>query len=78
MLLPLLVFAPMLLGPLAYAAGRRSKPLRTALVLLTCAAAFAGTLFLWGGEQTFEWEGFCGMGVHLRADVAAPGRTEDW
>ncbi len=68
MLLPLLVFAPMLLGPLAYAAGRRSKPLRTALVLLTCAAVFGGTLFLWGGEQTFEWEGFCGMGIHLRAD----------
>ena len=68
MLLPILVFAPMLLGVAAFAAGRRSKPLRTALVLFTCGAALCGTLLMWGGEQTFAWEGFCGMGIHLRAD----------
>ena len=68
MLLPLLVFAPMLLGILAYAVGRKSKPLRTVLVILTCAAAFGGTLLLWGEEHVFTWEGFCGMGIHLRAD----------
>ena len=68
MVLPLLVFVPMLMGILAYAAGRRSKPLRTALVILTCAAAFGGTLLLWKEEHVFNWEGFCGMGIHLRAD----------
>ena len=68
MLLPVLVFVPMLMGVLAFALGRVSKPLRTALVILTCGAVFGGSLLLWQGEQTFVWEGFCGLGIHLRAD----------
>ncbi|MBR6955257.1 MAG: NADH dehydrogenase [Clostridia bacterium] len=68
MLLPLLVFAPMALAVLAYAAGRLSRPLRTALVSLTCLGAFCASLFLWRGEAVFVWEGFCGLGLHLRAD----------
>ena len=68
MLLPLLVFAPMGAGLLAWAAGRLSKPLRSALVILTSAAVLAGTILLWGRETAFTWEGFCGMGIRLRAD----------
>jgi hypothetical protein len=68
MLLPLLVFAPMGAGLLAWAAGRLSKPLRSALVILTSVAVLAGTILLRGRETAFTWEGFCGMGIRLRAD----------
>ena len=68
MLLPVLVFTPMAMAVLAYAAGRLSRPLRTALVSLTCLGAFSASLFLWHGETVFTWEGFCGLGLHLRAD----------
>ena len=68
MLLPVLVFAPMGMALIAYLLGRRSRTLRLIAFCLTCAAAFAGTFFLWGKNLSFDWDGFCGMGIRLRAD----------
>ncbi len=68
MLLPVLIFGPMLLGVSAYALGRLSRPARTVLVSVTCLGVFCGCLTLWQGETVFVWEGFCGLGLHLRSD----------
>lgn len=67
-LLPLLVFGPMVMALACYLAGRRSKLLRDVLVMLTGAAAFAGCLCTLAGEASFTLDGFCGFGLHLRAD----------
>ena len=68
MLLPVLVFGPMLCAAVSYLIGRRSKPGRDLFVVLTGAAAFALSLTALRGGQAFDWEGFCGLGLHLRAD----------
>ena len=72
-ILPLLVFGPMAGALLAYLAGRRSKPLRDAVVMIVTLAeavlAGAGIMMAFSGvKMDFVWEGFCGMGLHLRLD----------
>ena len=67
-LLPILCFGPMAMALVCYIAGRRSKALRDALVGITGIAVFALCLMLNTGEYAFEWEGFCAMGLRLRAD----------
>lgn len=68
MLLPVLVFAPMVLALIAWLLGRRSRRLRLITLCGACAAAFLASLTLWGRDLAFDWEGFCGLGLHLRAD----------
>ena len=68
-LLPLLCFGPMLAALGCYLAGRRSVPLMNRLVSLTGVAVFALCLGLnFAGELAFTLDGFCGLGLHLRAD----------
>lgn len=68
MLLPCLTFGPMVLGAIAYFAGKRNKTLRSVLVGACGVAVMAGCLLLWTGEKSFTLPGFCGLGLHLRAD----------
>ena len=67
-LLPILCFGPMAMALVCYIAGRRSKALRDALVGMTGIVVFALCLMLNTGEYAFCWEGFCAMGLRLRAD----------
>ena len=68
-LLPVLCFGPMLAALGCYIAGRKSVPLMNALVSLTGVAVFAVCLGLnFAGELVFTIEGFCGLGLHLKAD----------
>ena len=68
-LLPVLCFGPMLAALGCYIAGRKSVPLMNALVSLTGVAVFAVCLGLnFAGEPGFTIEGFCGLGLHLKAD----------
>ena len=68
MMLPLLVFGPMVCAPICYALGKGSKALRAALMAAVGVLAFAGCLTLWGRETAFALPGFCGLGLSLRAD----------
>ena len=68
MLLPLLCFAPMLMGVLCYAVGRFSARWRWILMALTDAGVLAGCLVLFGRDTRFVWDGFCGLGLSLCAD----------
>ena len=68
-LLPLLCFGPMLAALGCYMAGRKSVPLMNALVSLTGVTVFALCLSLnFLGELSCPLDGFCGLGLHLRAD----------
>ena len=68
MLMPVLIFGPMLCAPAAYVVGRRSAAARSALVAAVCALTLCGTLLLWREETVLEIPAFCGLGLHLRAD----------
>ncbi len=68
LMLPLLCFAPMVMALVSWLLGRRSAPARTLAVTATCALALAGCLSLWNREVSFDWDGFCALGLHLRAD----------
>ena len=69
LLLPLLCFGPMLAALGCYIAGRRSISRMNALVSLTGIAVFAVCLGLnFTGELAFTLDGFCGLGLHMRAD----------
>lgn len=66
-------FLPILAAPVAYALGRRREgdAIRTMIaasgVVVACLA-----LLLWqaaqGAENALVWDGFCGMGLRMRAD----------
>ena len=68
MLLPLLCFGPMVLAPFVWLAGRKSDRVRDLLAAVICALALGGCLTLLPGETRFSLDGFCGLGLHLRAD----------
>ncbi|MCH5287768.1 MAG: NADH dehydrogenase [Christensenellaceae bacterium] len=52
-----------------FLAGRQSVPLMNRLVSLTGVVVFALCLWLnFSGSLSFTLEGFCGLGLHLRAD----------
>ena len=68
MLLPVLCLGPVVLAPLVWLAGRRRDRLRDLLAACVCLAALAGCLFTGSRDIRFDWEGFCGLGLHLRAD----------
>ena len=68
MLLPVLCLGPVVLAPLVWLAGRRRDRLRDLLAACVCLAALAGCLFTESRDIRFDWEGFCGLGLHLRAD----------
>ena len=69
LLLPLLCFGPMLAALGCYIAGRKSVALMNTLVSLTGVAVFAVCLGLnFAGELAFTLDGFCGLGLHLKAD----------
>ena len=68
MLLPVLAFGPMCMAVLSYLIGRRSKRARNIFVGCVGVLVFLGTLPLWRGETAFTWEGFCGFGLHFKAD----------
>ena len=68
MLLPVLVFGPMVGALGCYLIGRKSKRLRDAAVGAVGVLTLLGCLLTWGDELTFSLEGFCGLGLHLRAD----------
>ena len=64
----MLAFGPMAMAAVCYIVGRRSKETRNLLVALTGAAAFVCCLMTLGGESSCTVEGFCGLGLHFRAD----------
>ena len=68
MLLPLLCFGPMMLAPFVWLAGRKNDRVRDLLAAVICALALGGCLTLLSGEVRFSIDGFCGLGLHLRAD----------
>ena len=69
LLLPLLCFGPMLAALASYLAGRRSVKAMNTLVSLTGVAVFALCLWLnFLGELAFTLDGFCGLGLHWKAD----------
>ncbi len=67
-LLPILAFLPMLMAVVCYVSGRRSKPLRNALVGATGVAVFALCALTVGRGYVCELPGVCGMGLRFRAD----------
>ena len=67
-ILPILVFGPMVMAAVCYLIGRKSKPGRDAAVGLTGIAAFALCVLTWNSDASFNLEGFCGLGLHLRVD----------
>lgn len=67
-LLPILVFAPMVMAAVSYLIGRKSKPGRSWTVALTGIAVFLLCLMTLNTDASFTWEGFCGLGLHLKAD----------
>lgn len=75
LLLPALAFFPMLGALVSWGAGLGGKKDLRALLAEGCAAvefAALAALFLLvctgGASHEFLWPGFCGMGLHLRAD----------
>ena len=73
LLLPVLVFFPMAGAVASYLCGRRDKRLRDMLCCALTAVEFALSAALLlavvrGGERAFALEGFCAMGLTLRAD----------
>ncbi|MBR3502933.1 MAG: NADH dehydrogenase [Clostridia bacterium] len=72
-ILPLMAFLPMLGAIVCYLIGRVSKPARNMAVFAVCAVdlAMAAGLFaavLAGRSAEFYWDGFCGLGLHLKLD----------
>ncbi len=73
-LLPAAVFLPMLCAPAAYLIGRKSKKLRdvfaAAVQVLSLVPALALLVRALSGGEDVTWalNGFCGMGLHFRAD----------
>ncbi len=73
LLLPLAIFLPMAGAILSYLIGRRSKACRNAFCCALTAAEFALALVLLllvaqGRTLTLRVEGFCALGLSLRAD----------
>ncbi len=71
--LPLMVFLPMAGAIICYLIGRANKGARNMAVFAVCAVnlAMAAGLFaaaLNGRSAEFFWDGFCGLGLHLRLD----------
>ena len=67
-ILPILVLGPMAMAVVSYLVGRRSKVARDVVVGLTGVAVFGLSLLTWRSEVSFTLDGFCGFGLHLRAD----------
>lgn len=68
LLYPILCFGPMVMAVVCYVLGRASKSKRDLLMMATVTAVFAGTLATNFFHGSFTWEGFCGLGLHLKAD----------
>ncbi len=73
MILPLMAFLPMAGAIACYLIGRISKGARNVAVFAVCAVdlAMAAGLFaavVGGRSAEFCWDGFCGMGLHLKLD----------
>ena len=68
LLYPILCFGPMGMAVVCYVLGRASKSKRDLLMMATVTAVFAGTLATNFFHGSFTWEGFCGLGLHLKAD----------
>ena len=73
LLLPVLVFAPLLAAPVSRGIGQKSRRARMGFVCLfltaecllaACALGFAAS----GRELFFAWDGFAGLGLHFRLD----------
>ena len=67
-ILPILAFGPMVMAAVCYLIGRKSKTGRDVAVGLTGIATFALCVLTWNSEAAFAWEGFCGLGLHLKVD----------
>lgn len=67
-ILPLLTFGPMGMALVCYLIGRKSKAIRDAAVCLTGIVTFVLCVMTWNSGTSFTLEGFCGLGLHLRAD----------
>ena len=67
-ILPLLTFGPMAMALVCYLIGRKSKAARDAAVCLTGIATFVLCVMTWNSQASFTLEGFCGLGLHLKAD----------
>ncbi len=73
-LIPVLVFLPMVLAPVSYLTGRRSKRARDAVSAAGTGVLFLLSLLLFlfvlrtGETPVFALEGICGPGIRFRAD----------
>ncbi len=68
LLYPILCFGPMVMAVVCYVLGRASKSKRDLVMMATVTAVFAGALATNFFHGSFAWEGFCGLGLHLKAD----------
>ncbi|MDD3335420.1 MAG: proton-conducting transporter membrane subunit [Eubacteriales bacterium] len=72
-LLFLVAVVPMLAAPLSYALGRK-RAMNAVWVMVTAAAAVMAALIgllvsaAQGAAQSFQWDGFCGLGLSMTAD----------
>lgn len=68
MQLLLLPFGPMLMALISFLVGQRNKTARNVLVCITTVLTFLGCLSLIGHSFEYTLEGFCAMGLNLKAD----------
>ena len=62
-ILPFLVFFPMLGGIIGYIIGRKNKNARDYWAMLVTLLTFGASLLLIGKEEAFHETGICGLGL---------------
>lgn len=78
-ILPFLVFFPMLGGIIGYIIGRKNKNARDYWAMLVTLLTFGASLLLIGKEEAFHETGICGLGLHLcRRRAASHSGSADW
>ncbi|WP_352401073.1 complex I subunit 5 family protein [Anaerotignum sp.] len=67
-ILPLLVFFPMVAAALGYVIGRKNKNARSLWANFATCLVFIGAILLYGKHASFEIPGFCGLGLSFDGD----------
>ncbi|KXL53320.1 hydrogenase-4 component B [Anaerotignum neopropionicum] len=67
-ILPLLVFFPMVGAILVYLIGRKNKEARNNLACVVTFLVLLGAVLLFGKHASFTIPGFCGLGLHFDGD----------
>lgn len=68
MILPVIVFLPMVMGPVSYALGKKSKRLRNILYAVVCCAVCGLCVCTVLSPCSFSMADFCAFGLNFEAD----------